>query len=199
MRFLGIALAALLLTGTAGARIIDGTPRPDRLTGTPRADTIFGRGGADRAARDRRQRLPPRGPRPGCRRRRSGQRPDRCPVRRRHGSGHVRSRARRRQRRSRGRRLRGLRARRSEALARSVHRLGGPARDPGRAGQLHGGSNDGGHVPGRPPVQRRGGQHRLRGLGRRRRDLAKRSAAGTNRRQPAGRDARACKRSGRRL
>ncbi|CAN5172168.1 MAG: exo-alpha-sialidase [Actinobacteria bacterium] len=48
MRFLGIALAALLLAGTAGARIIDGTPRPDRLTGTPRADTIFGRGGADR-------------------------------------------------------------------------------------------------------------------------------------------------------
>jgi RTX calcium-binding nonapeptide repeat (4 copies) len=47
MRLLGIALAALVLTGTAVARTIEGTARNDRIVGTPRADSIFGREGAD--------------------------------------------------------------------------------------------------------------------------------------------------------
>jgi hypothetical protein len=45
---LGLALAALVVTGAAAARTIDGTSRSDLLVGTPGADVIFGRGGSDR-------------------------------------------------------------------------------------------------------------------------------------------------------
>ena len=43
-----LALAALVLTGVAGARTIEGTSGRDRLVGTAGADAIFGREGGDR-------------------------------------------------------------------------------------------------------------------------------------------------------
>jgi hemolysin type calcium-binding protein len=43
-----LALAALVVTGTAVARTIEGTSGSNRLLGTPRADSIFGLGGSDR-------------------------------------------------------------------------------------------------------------------------------------------------------
>lgn len=45
---LGLALAALVLTGVAAARTIEGTDGSDRLIGTPRSDVISGQGGSDR-------------------------------------------------------------------------------------------------------------------------------------------------------
>ena len=42
-----LALAGLVLAGSAVARTIQGTDRNDVLVGTPRADAIFGRGGND--------------------------------------------------------------------------------------------------------------------------------------------------------
>jgi hypothetical protein len=43
-----LALAVLVVTGAASARLVQGTERSERLRGTNGADTIFGRGGRDR-------------------------------------------------------------------------------------------------------------------------------------------------------
>lgn len=45
---LGLSVAALVLTGGAVARTIQGTSGTDRLVGTPRGDVMFGRAGSDR-------------------------------------------------------------------------------------------------------------------------------------------------------
>src|SRR5262245_60838181 len=47
MRVAAVALAILVLAGTASARVITGTPGNDRLVGTPGADVIRGGGGRD--------------------------------------------------------------------------------------------------------------------------------------------------------
>ena len=67
-----------------------------------------------------------------------------------------------------------------------------PARDAGRARQLHGRPPDRRDVPGRAPLRRRGDEHRLLHLARRRQHVAQRAAPGADHGEPpAGRHTRA--------
>ena len=165
-----------------------GTARNDRLVGTPRPDVVRGLAGNDQLLGRRRRRLPPRRPRPGHARRRSGQRSRRGVVRRGPRHGTVRIGARRRERRSHRCRRTRLRARRPPALARPLPERRRPARDRGRAGQLHVRAHDRRNLPGRKARRRSGGERRVRSDDRRRCDLAQRAPPRPDRLEPSLQD-----------
>ena len=96
-----LALAGLVLAGSAVARTIEGTDRNDRLVGTPRADSILGRRGSDRIVGLAGADFLSGGAGRDVGRRRARERPHRRAVRRRERPRPLRQRARRRERRPR--------------------------------------------------------------------------------------------------
>ena len=199
MRAAAILLLALVLATAAAAARSVGTPGDDRLVGTAKADMILGLAGRDRIAG---------GPgadfvHPGPGRDTVDTGPA-TTASRPSTTAHATSFAAARGADLVNADLADSVARDCELvgrrpLARPVHEPGEPARDAGRARQLHGRPPDRRDVPGRAPLRRRGDEHRLLHLARRRQHVAQRAAPGADHGEPARGSAHARERPGRRV